>query len=91
MKIEKNAPALPCMPMQDSLGRFFSPISGFTKYEFVVLEIYKSLIIQNKDIIPTDENKKVSYIIRAEIYADAYFEFLNKHEDEKNNISTIIQ
>ena len=44
MKIEKNSPAQPCMPMQDSLGRFFSPISGFTKYEYALLEIYKGII-----------------------------------------------
>jgi len=83
MKIEKNSPAQPCMPMQDSLGRFFSPISGFTKYEFVVLEIYKTLIENPLNAMDIMDD--------AKYYADVYFEKLNQQEDEKNNISTIIQ
>jgi hypothetical protein len=83
MKIEKNSPAQPCMPMQDSLGRFFSPISGFTKYEYVVLEIYKTLIENPLNAMDIMDD--------AKYYADVYFEKLNQQEDEKNNISTIIQ
>jgi hypothetical protein len=83
MKIEKNSPAQPCMPMQDSLGRFFSPISGFTKYEFVVLEIYKTLIENPLNAMDIMDD--------AKYYANVYFEKLNQSEDEKNNISTIIQ
>jgi hypothetical protein len=86
MKIEKNAPALPCMPMQDSLGRFFSPISGFTKYEYVVLEIYKNLVIQLDSGTSCKED-----IDNAIEYANVYFKYLNELENEKNNISTIIQ
>lgn len=86
MKIEKNAPALPCMPMQDSLGRFFSPISGFTKYEFVVLEIYKNLVTQQDSGITSQRDMD-----NAIDFANVYFDTLNDQEDEKNNISTIIQ
>lgn len=86
MKIEKNAPAQPCMPMQDSLGRFFSPISGFTKYEFVVLEIYKNLVTQQDSGVSSQRD-----IENAIEFANIYFDELNKQEDEKNNISTIIQ
>ena len=83
MKIEKNAPAQPCMPMQDSLGRFFSPISGFTKYEYVVLEMYKMLIEDSLNANHAMED--------ARFYADSFFANLNDMEDEKDNISTIIQ
>lgn len=88
MKIEKNAPALPCMPMQDSLGRFFSPISGFTKYEYVVFQIYKDLCIENIGLhkTPVDNMNSACY------YADIYFKYLNDSEDEiQKNQSTIIQ
>jgi len=84
MKIEKNAPALPCMPMQDSLGRFFSPISGFTKYEYVVLTLYAQNVRNSEDRLEDD----MRYAI---IMADTYFDYLNNLEDEKDNISTIIQ
>ena len=85
MKIEKNAPALPCMPMQDSLGRFFSPISGFTKYEHIVFEIYKSILVDST------ENAK-DIMDSACYYADVYFTYLNDSEDEiQKNQSTIIQ
>jgi hypothetical protein len=84
MKIEKNAPALPCMPMQDSLGRFFSPISGFTKYEYVVLNIYSALLAVDAD----DAFSTMKYAIQS---ADIYFNKLNDLQDEKDNISTIIQ
>ena len=84
MKIEKNAPALPCMPMQDSLGRFFSPISGFTKYEYVVLTLYAQNVRNSEDRLEDD----MRY---AMIMADTYFDYLNNLEDEKDNISTIIQ
>jgi len=84
MKIEKNAPALPCMPMQDSLGRFFSPISGFTKYEYVVLTLYAQNVKNSEDRLEDD----MRY---AMIMADTYFDYLNNLEDEKDNISTIIQ
>jgi len=87
MKIEKNAPAQPCMPMQDSLGRFFSPISGFTKYEYVVLEIYKILL---KDTL-NDSSVETNAMNGAIFFADYYFKKLNQLEDEKENISTIIQ
>lgn len=85
MKIEKNAPAQPCMPMQDSLGRFFSPISGFTKFEYAVFEIYKNLVIQQSG------NSAEKDMELAIDYAEIYFTQLNQKEDEKNNISTIIQ
>ena len=84
MKIEKNSPAQPCMPMQDSLGRFFSPISGFTKHEYIVFQIYKELCLDN-DKKPIDNMNTACY------YADIYFNYLNESEDEKNNITTIIQ
>lgn len=84
MKIEKNAPALPCMPMQDSLGRFFSPISGFTKYEYVVLTMYAQNVRNSEDTLEDD-------MLNAMIMADTYFDYLNNIEDEKENITTIIQ
>jgi len=90
MKIEKNASGFPCMPMQDSLGRFFSPISGFTKYEYVCLEIYKSLINNIYNDMDSESNESGIMEI-ATHFADAYFDKLNELENEKNNISTIIQ
>lgn len=84
MKIEKNAPAQPCMPMQDSLGRFFSPISGFTKYEYVVLSLYTHHTYNSSDTLEED----MKYCMKM---ADVFFDKLNELEDEKNNISTIIQ
>lgn len=84
MKIEKNSPAQPCMPMQDSLGRFFSPISGFTKYEYVVLTMYAQNVRNSEDTLEDDMRYAMTM-------ADTFFNKLNELEDEKNNISTIIQ
>jgi len=86
MKIEKNAPALPCMPMQDSLGRFFSPISGFTKYEYALLQIFKEVIGSN---IYKDDYFE-SYL-HAKKATDNLFYLMNNEKDEAENISTIIQ
>jgi hypothetical protein len=89
MKIEKNAPALPCMPMQDSLGRFFSPISGFTKYEYAVLMLITPMMQRTGE---SDRFFPDDYMIqRAREIADEFFKQLNDLEDEKNNITTIIQ
>ena len=89
MKIEKNAPALPCMPMQDSLGRFFSPISGLTKYESAVLMLRTPMMQRTGE---SDRFFPDDYMIqRAREIADEFFKQLNDLEDEKNNITTIIQ
>jgi hypothetical protein len=88
MKIDKNAPALPCMPMQDSLGRFFSPISGFTKYEYAVLMLIPPMMERTH----ADDNFFHDYdlVYRARGIANEYFKQLNE-QDEKENITTIIQ
>jgi hypothetical protein len=86
MKIEKNSPALPCMPMQDSLGRFFSPISGFTKYEFALLEIYKGIIASDK----FKDDYFESYLHAREA-TDNLFYLINEEKNEKEDNTTIIQ
>jgi hypothetical protein len=83
MKITKNDPALPCMPIQDSLGRLIAPIPGFTKYEFVTLEIYKGLINKLYDDHDSEFESDGVMHVACEI-ADSYFNILNQnHADEK--------
>jgi hypothetical protein len=83
MKITKNDPALPCMPIQDSLGRLIAPIPGFTKYEYVVLEIYKELINKLYDDHDTEFTSDGVMGVACEI-ADSYFDNLNQnHADEQ--------
>ena len=37
-----NAPAFPCVPIQDNFGRLIAAIPGLTKLEYFALKIYCS-------------------------------------------------
>ena len=37
-----NAPAFPCVPIQDNFGRLIAAIPGITKLEYFALKIYCS-------------------------------------------------
>jgi hypothetical protein len=94
MKITKNDPALPCMPIQDSLGRLTAPIPGFTKYQYVVLEIYKELINKVYNDHDSEFTSDGVMLVACEM-ADTYFNILNQYharqEMRNENKATIIQ
>ena len=79
MKIEKNSPAFPVMPVQDQFGRLVAPIPGLTKYEHVLLEILCAKESQNNK-----SNIGISTLLReCETLANEYFLTLEKIENEK--------
>jgi hypothetical protein len=79
MKIDKNAPAFPVMPVQDQFGRLIAPIPGLTKYEHVLLEILCAKESQNNK-----SNIGISTLLReCETLANEYFLTLEKIENEK--------
>lgn len=82
MKTNLDAPAFPCMPIQDNLGRLVAPIPGFTKYEYVVLKIYCGLVINDID----DHYTNMTCAMNA---AKIYFEKINSKEDDST--ATIIE
>lgn len=85
MKIDKNAPALPCMPIQDQFGRLVAPIPGMSKYEYVLLQILCAKEMQNN-------HSKIglsTFLKECTILADEYFLTLEKLQDEKE-ISPVI-
>ena len=82
MKTNHDAPAFPCMPIQDNLGRLVAPIPGMTKYEFIVLKIYCGLVINDID----DHYTNMKCAMNA---ADIYFEKINKKDDDST--ATIIE
>lgn len=85
MKIDKNAPAFPIMPVQDNFGRLMAPIPGLTKYEHVLLEILCAKESQNNK-----SNIGISTLLKeCTILADEYFLTLEKLQDEKENSPVI--
>ena len=85
MKIDKNAPAFPVMPVQDQFGRLVAPIPGLTKYEHVLLSILCAKESQNNK-----SNLGISTLLKeCEILADEYFLTLEKIENAKENIPVI--
>jgi len=94
MTYNKKNPAFPCMPIQDSLGRLVAPIPGFTKYEYVVLEIYKELLNKLYDDRDPEFTDRGVMLVACEM-ADTYFTTINEnHADEefiKQIKSNIIQ
>lgn len=85
MKVDKNAPAFPCMPVQDQFGRLVAPIPGMTKYEQVLLHILCAKEMQNNQSrIATSTLLK-----ECTILANEYFLTLEKLQDEKENTPVI--
>jgi hypothetical protein len=85
MKVEKNAPAFPCMPAQDQFGRIYAPIPGMTKYEQVLLQILCAKESQNNK-----SNIGISTLLKeCTILADEYFLTLEKLQDAKENTPVI--
>jgi hypothetical protein len=79
MKIDKNAPAFPVMPVQDQFGRLIAPIPGLTKYEHVLLQILCAKESQNNH-----SKIGLSTLLReCETLANEYFLTLEKIENEK--------
>jgi hypothetical protein len=79
MKVDKNSPAFPVMPVQDQFGRLVAPIPGLTKYEHVLLEILCAKESQNNK-----SNIGISTLLReCETLANEYFLTLEKIENEK--------
>ena len=85
MKLDKNAPAFPVMPVQDQFGRLVAPIPGLTKYEHVLLQILCAKESQNNK-----SNIGISTLLReCETLANEYFLSLEKIENEKEANSVI--
>lgn len=85
MKLDKNAPAFPVMPVQDQFGRLVAPIPGLTKYEHVLLQILCAKESQNNK-----SNIGISTLLReCETLANEYFLTLEKIENEKEANSVI--
>ena len=85
MKIDKNAPAFPVMPVQDQFGRLVAPIPGLTKYEHVLLSILCAKESQNNK-----SNLGISTLLKeCEILANEYFLILEKIENEKETTPVI--
>jgi hypothetical protein len=87
MKIDKNAPAFPCLPQQDQFGRIIAPIPGMTKYEHVLLQILCAKEMQNN-------HSKIglsTLLKECTILADEYFLTLKKLQDENENNTKVIE
>ena len=85
MKIDKNAPAFPVMPVQDQFGRLVAPIPGLTKYEHVLLSILCAKESQNNQ-----SRIGLSTLLKeCTILADEYFLTLEKIENAKENTPVI--
>jgi hypothetical protein len=85
MKIDKNAPAFPVMPVQDQFGRLVAPIPGLSKYEHVLLQILCAKEMQNNQ-----SRIGLSTLLReCTILADEYFLTLEKLQDEKETSPVI--
>jgi hypothetical protein len=87
MKIDKNAPALPCMPIQDQFGRLVAPIPGMSKYEYVLLNILCAKEMQNN-------HSKIglsTLMKECTILADEYFLTLEKLQNENENNTKVIE
>jgi hypothetical protein len=87
MKIDKNAPALPCMPIQDQFGRLVAPIPGMSKYEYVLLQILCAKEMQNN-------HSKIglsTLLKECTILTDEYFLTLEKLQNENENNNSVIQ
>jgi hypothetical protein len=65
MNQQTKQPAFPCVPLQDSLGRFIAPISGMNKLEYFAIKIYCSL-----------KNPVMSDCIKL---AEEYIDLIDKH------------
>jgi len=87
MKIVKNAPAFPVMPVQDQFGRLVAPIPGMTKYEQVLLQILCAKESQNNK-----SNIGISTLLReCETLANEYFLTLEKIANENENNTKVIE
>jgi hypothetical protein len=87
MKIDKNAPAFPVMPVQDQFARLVAPIPGLTKYEHVLLEILCAKESQNNK-----SNIGISTLLReCETLANEYFLTLEKIANENENNTKVIE
>ena len=85
MKVEKNSPAFPVMPVQDQFGRLVAPIPGLSKYEHVLLQILCAKEMQNNQ-----SRIGLSTLLReCTILADEYFLTLEKLQDEKETSPVI--
>ena len=85
MKIDKNAPAFPVMPVQDQFGRLVAPIPGLTKYEHVLLSILCAKESQNNQ-----SRIGLSTLLKeCTILADEYFLTLEKIENAKETTPVI--
>jgi len=85
MKIDKNAPAFPVMPVQDQFGRLIAPIPGLTKYEHVLLQILCAKESQNNK-----SNIGISTLLKeCEVLTNEYFLTLEKIENEKETSPVI--
>lgn len=87
MKIDKNAPAFPVMPVQDQFGRLVAPIPGLTKYEHVLLSILCAKEMQNNQ-----SRIGLSTLLKeCTILADEYFLTLEKINNENENNTKVIE
>lgn len=87
MKIDKNAPAFPVMPVQDQFGRLIAPIPGMTKYEHVLLSILCAKEMQNNQ-----SRIGLSTLLReAETLTNEYFLTLEKIQNENENNTKVIE
>lgn len=80
-KENKKQPALPCVPVQDNLGRIVAPIPGLNKEEFVFLHLL-SAVIHNKENKLGIGPEKHEDIRTAKRYTDLYFEAIEKTENK---------
>jgi hypothetical protein len=76
-----NAPAFPCVPIQDNFGRLVAAIPGITKLEYFALKIWC-----NKNHILKIETHQDA-IIEAENLLNALEQYQNKKDESSNNES----
>ena len=85
MKKNREQPAFPCMPLQDSMGRLVAPFPGLTKYEEVLLRI----------VCAKEQNGMYNALSDDTLFRDAismanlFFEKVNTKENEPSNNSII--
>jgi len=80
MNQQTKQPAFPCVPAQDSLGRFIAPIPGMNKLEYFAIKIYCTL----KDPVMADCIK----------LAAEYIDLIDKQifeSETKKNVNPLIK
>ena len=86
MNTNKHTTAFPAQSVQDNFGKIFTPFPGFTKYEYVLLQM--AITGVNSDFTFNDNvpiEKLADYVMEgAKVLTDAYFNALEQIDAKKD-------